>query len=209
MTPMLVCVTLGSIINGRILSRLQRAERVIAWGQAGTLVTCLLLTFLKADLPTAATMAIFGLCGTSLGFQLPNLTLQMQAAAGKRNLGVGSAMIQTTRMLGSMIGVGFAGLIVNTSYAHRISAELLARHISETSIVTLLSSPQILIRHQDQTALQEFSRQAGLDPAPLLAAAREGLISGIHWAFLACALLAGLSILISLQLPRYELVKKS
>jgi len=207
MTPLLVCVTLGSITNGRILPYLKRAERVIAWGQLGTFASCILLTALVPELPQTLAMLAFALCGASLGFQLPNLTLQMQAAAGKNSLGVGSALIQTTRMLGSMIGVAFAGLLVNTAYAQRIVLELAAKHINEPDVVTLLSSPQVLVRQEDQAQLLALAHAQGLDAMPLLAAAREGLIHGIHTTFLAGALVAGVSIFISLRLPRYELVK--
>ncbi|MDP5238938.1 MFS transporter [Uliginosibacterium sp. 31-16] len=207
MTPLLVSVTLGSIVNGRVLPRMKKAERMIAWGQFGTLLSSLLLSQVGAGLPQGWMMAAFALCGFSLGFQLPNLTLQMMAAAGKRDLGVGSAMIQTTRMLGSMIGVGVAGVIVNAAYVRHIGAELAARHLTEPALVELLASPQLLIRQQDQATLLTLAQQIGVDAAALLDTARLGLVGGIHTAFLLCAVLAGLSIFISWRLPPYEIAK--
>lgn len=207
MTPLLVCVTFGSIINGRILPHLQRAERVIAWGQVGLCLCCLLLTQLAADWSRVATMVLFGACGVSLGFQLPNLTLQMMGVAGRKNLGVASALIQSTRMVGSMIGVGVASVLVNLLYAARIDAALAANHISDPALVDLLDSPQVLIRAADQASLVARAHELGVNVAPLLEAAREGLNFGIHMAFLVCALIAGLSILISWRLPRYEITK--
>jgi EmrB/QacA subfamily drug resistance transporter len=207
MTPLLVCVTLGSIINGRILPHLQRAERVIAWGQVGLCVCCLLLTQLSADWSPIACMLLFGACGVSLGFQLPNLTLQMMGVVGRKNLGVGSALIQSTRMVGSMIGVGIASVMVNLLYEMRIGEALAARHVTDPTLVGLLGSPQVLIRAADRAALVTQAQHLGVDVAPLLEAARQGLNYGIHMAFLLCALIAGLSILISLRLPRYEITK--
>jgi hypothetical protein len=69
----------------------------------------------------------------------------------------------------------------------------------------LLASPQVLVRAQDRQQLLEQAQRLSLDATPLLAAAREGLASGIHMAFLACALIAGACALISLDLPHYEI----
>jgi len=187
MTPLLVCITIGSIVNSRLLPRLQQAQRLIAWGQLGTMLTCLLLTQVDAHTPDAWLMTVFGLCGFSLGFQLPNLSLQIMAEAGRRHMGVASALAQTTRMIGSMVGVGVASVLVNAFYAHRTSAALARYRITDEAWVTLLSSPQILIRQQDQDALRALAKGPGLDVVPLLEAARLGLVSGTHAAFF-CAL---------------------
>lgn len=208
MTPLLVCITIGSILNGRLLPHLKHAERVISWGQVITLASCLALSMLTRDTPKVWAMLAFGACGISLGFQLPNLTLQMHAVAGARNLGAGTALVQTTRMLGSMIGVALAGLVVNSTFAHHIAASLASLPASATALHKLLETPQILVRAEDQIALQAACQQIGVQAQVLMDAAREGLIDGIHKTFLACAAIAVVSICIGLRLPRYELSKK-
>lgn len=205
MTPLLVLITIGSIVNSRLLPRLARAERLIAWGQLGTMLTCLLLTQVDGHTPTSLLMVIFGLCGFSLGFQLPNLSLQIMAVAGRSHMGVASALAQSTRMIGSMVGVGVASVLVNALYARHTAAALLEHHISDAALTKLLLSPQVLIRQQDQGALKTLTRGLGLDAEPLLEAARQGLVSGTHAAFLLCAVIAGLSVLVSLRLPHYTL----
>lgn len=205
MTPLLVFITVGSIINGRLLPRLRRAERLVAWGQAGMLLSCLLLTRIEAHTPRGLMMLVFALCGVSLGFQLPNLTLQIMAVAGRANMGVASALSQSTRMIGSMIGVGIASVLVNTLYARQILGSLEQFRIQDEGLIRLLSSPQILIRQQDQEALLAVTHRLGLDAAPMLQAARQGLVNGTHAAFLLCALIAAVSMLISLRLPAYTI----
>ncbi|MDO6387256.1 MFS transporter [Uliginosibacterium sp. 31-12] len=209
MTPLLVCITLGSIVNGRILPRVARAERVIAWGQIGTLVSCLCLSLLGPGAPNWQILLQFALCGFSLGFQLPNLTLQMMAVAGKRDLGVGSALIQTTRMIGSMLGVGIAGVMVNARYAHDAGGAVAALKLESAALESLMDTPQILIRAADQQALAELAGRLGFDAAALIEQARHALVGGIHLGFVLCAIMAALSIAISLRLPRYEIAKKS
>ena len=205
MTPLLVFITIGSIVNSRLLPRLHQAQRLIAWGQLGTMLTCLLLTQVDAHTPDAWLMTVFGLCGFSLGFQLPNLSLQIMAVAGRRHMGVASALAQTTRMIGSMVGVGVASVLVNALYARQTAAALDQFHVSDGTLVKLLSSPQILIRQQDQDALRTLAQGLGLDTAPLFEAARLGLVSGTHAAFMLCALIAGVSVVISWKLPHYSL----
>jgi len=209
MTPLLVFITVGSIVNSRLLPRLKRAERLIAWGQMGTMLSCLALTQVDATTPTALLMAVFALCGGSLGFQLPNLSLQIMAVAGRTHMGVASALAQSTRMIGSMVGVGVASVLVNAFYAREIAAALARHHIGDAQLVAILSSPQLLIRQQDQDAMLALARGLGQDPEPLLEAARQGLVSGTHAAFLLCALIAGVSVLVSWQLPHYSIRRQS
>ena len=52
------------------------------------------------------------LCGVGLGFLLPNFTLFMQMLAEQRNVGVASALVQTTRALGSAFGTAIVGIAV-------------------------------------------------------------------------------------------------
>jgi hypothetical protein len=108
-------------------------------------------------------------------------------------------------MPGSIVGVGVASVLVNALYARHTAAALLRYHISDAALGNLLLSPQVRIRQQDQDALKALARGLGLDAEPLLEAARQGLVSGTHAEFLLCAVIAGLSVLVSLRLPRYTL----
>jgi MFS family permease len=205
MTPLLVCITLGSIINGRLLPRMRRAERLLAYGQAGLAVSCLLLLPLNAASPHWLMMGVFTLCGISLGFQLPNITLQIMAVAGRTHMGVAAALAQSTRMVGSMVGVGIASALVNSLYAREVAAVLQRLQVTSAPLIELVSSPQVLIRHQDREAMTALAQGLSLDPGLLLEAAREGLVRGTHSAFWVCALLSAISVVISLRLPHYNL----
>lgn len=72
--PLLVLITIGSIINGRLISRPRRPERLIAYGQIPLPAGCALLVQMHVDSPHVFVMFAFGVCGLALGFQLPNLT---------------------------------------------------------------------------------------------------------------------------------------
>jgi MFS family permease len=204
-TPLLVCITIGSIINGRLLPRLPRPERLISYGQTALLVCSVLLALVSAATNHWETMLIFALCGLSLGFQLPNLTLQMQAAVERHDLGVASALVQTSRMIGSMVGASLAGLIVNRGFIRHVDEALAGAHIHSAQTEALFATPQVLIRASDQAALSHLALQQGFDMTQLLDQARLGLVSGIHYAFLGCSVVVLISLMISLRLPRYVL----
>ncbi|MDF0605842.1 MFS transporter [Neisseriaceae bacterium TC5R-5] len=205
LTPLLISVTIGSILNGRLLQYLQHPERLVAYGLIGLFIGSLCLATVTPHTPRALLMAIFGLCGLSLGFQLPNLTIQIQAAVARQHLGVASALIQTMRMLGSMLGTSIAAMIVNFAYSRHINSGLTAAHISDSGIVQLLATPQVLVRQEDHHALLQLAQQQGVPAEPLLELARSGLMAGVHHVYLACALLAAVCFVISLKLPPYTL----
>lgn len=205
MTPLLVMITVGSIINGRLISRLKKPERLVAWGQVLLLAGCFMLVKLHATTAHAFAMLAFGVCGLALGFQLPNLTLQVQAVVERRDTGIASALIQTTRMLGSMIGASVAGVIVNASFSRHVSSILDTAGIHSEPVRALLDTPQILIREQDQAVLSDLGKTLHFDSAQLLEHAREGLISGVHNAWLACAVIVVFAIFLALRLPHFAL----
>lgn len=204
-TPLLVFVTIGSIINGRLLGRVRRPERLISWGLGLLIVACVLLSFLDTNTPRGWNMAVFALCGLSFGFQLSNLTLQIQAVVDRHDIGIASALIQMTRMLGSMAGASVAGTVVNLTFSRQVAATLSAQNIAQPELVQLLATPQILVRAADQDSLLQLARTLGFDQASLLAQVRVGLVDGIDHVYLGCALVAALSLLLSLRLPPFVL----
>ncbi|AVY94549.1 MFS transporter [Microvirgula aerodenitrificans] len=202
-TPLLVCVTIGSIINGRLMPRLAHPEKLISWGLLGLMAGCALLVTLEHDSPVAWLALVFGLCGLSLGFQLPNLTLQVQSAVTRQDTGIASALIQTNRTLGSMFGASLAGMLVNVRYGHEIGAALAGSGVTDARVTQLFDSPQLLVRAQDLQTLSALSHAGGFDAATLVEQARLGLVSGIHLAFAGCVLIAGISFAISRRLPPF------
>lgn len=202
-SPLLVSVTVGSIINGRLMPRLPHPERLISWGVLLLIVAIGLLCTVSHDTPHLLVALIFSICGLSLGFQLPNLTLQIQAAVAKQDTGIASALIQTTRTLGSMFGASIAGMIVSVRFNHSTADALAGEKMTNPEVARLFSSPQLLVREQDQESLRHLAHSLGFDPAGLLEHARLGLVSGVRYAFVGCAILAIISYFISRRLPPF------
>lgn len=202
-TPLLVCITIGSVVNGRLIGRLSKPERLFSWGVLLLIAAMLGLCALGAATPRVWLMAVFGVCGFSLGFQLPNLTLQIQASVGRADQGAASALIQTLRTLGSMFGASLAGLIVSLEFSHGTADTLAQAGIGDPRVLQLFANPQLLVRAADQHALLQLAQELSFDAAALLAQARAGLVAGIHAAFLGCVALAAICYFVSRRLPPF------
>ncbi|HUW37215.1 MAG TPA: MFS transporter [Rhodocyclaceae bacterium] len=207
-SPLLVSITVGSITNGRLMPRLRRPERLFSWGVLLLIAGIALLCTVSRATPHLFVGLIFTVCGFSLGFQLPNLTLQIQAAVAKQDTGIASALIQTARTLGSMFGASIAGLVVSLSFGHRAGEALAGAKITSPQVSRLFGSPQLLLREQDQAVLRQLGRSLNFEPSGLLEQARLGLVSGVRYAFIGCVMLALISFFISRQLPPFTSRRK-
>ncbi len=189
-TPLAVCITVGSIINGRIVTRLPSPNGMLYVGVACYWAAALALTQTTAATPHAQIVAIMALGGLGLGSLLPNVTLSVQAAAPRSQLGVATAMVQSTRMVGSMLGTAVVGTLVARLYAHKVDA-LLGGGLEPWRAA--LAAPRILVDHAQAARFSAAAQSAGHDALALLNAARGVLVDSIHasqWLVAAVMMLA-------------------
>lgn len=112
MTPMVTGMPLGSIINGRLYPRQNEPRRLMLLGGILMSVGCLGTLALSPSSPDWLILISLGLAGLGLGFLLPNFTLGAQMLSAKQDIGVASGLIQTSRALGSAIGMAASGLLI-------------------------------------------------------------------------------------------------
>ena len=112
MTPMVAGIPLGSIINGRLYPRQNEPQRLMLFGSILMAAGCLGTLLVTPSSPDWLVLTSLGLAGLGLGFLLPNFTLGVQVLCAKQDIGVASALIQTTRALGSAIGMAATGLLI-------------------------------------------------------------------------------------------------
>ena len=108
-TPLAVFITFGSILNGRIMSRIDSPNLVLYVGLSAFLLSAIGMTQVDVLSSHSVIMAAIALGGLSIGLLLPNLTLIVQASAAKTQLGIATAILQSTRMVGSMMGASVIG----------------------------------------------------------------------------------------------------
>lgn len=113
LTPMVVGIPIGSMANGRLFPRQAEPQRLMVFGAGVLTLGSLLVLTLSASTPEWRILASFLLCGIGLGFMMPNLTLFMQILSERRDVGVASALVQTTRAVGSAVGTALVGIAIS------------------------------------------------------------------------------------------------
>jgi predicted MFS family arabinose efflux permease len=112
LTPFVAVMPLGSIVSGRLFAQQREPARLMIFGSLMLGTGCLLTLTFSSTSPSWWIVLTMSLCGAGLGFLLPNFTLFMQMLAEQRDVGVASALIQTTRALGSALGTALVGIAV-------------------------------------------------------------------------------------------------
>jgi MFS family permease len=112
MTPLVAGIPLGSILSGRMFARMHHPQRLMVGGSAVLGLGCLVALTLTETSAMYWIILATALCGAGLGFMLPNLTLFSQMIVRQQDVGVSSALIQTSRALGSAIGTALVGMAI-------------------------------------------------------------------------------------------------
>jgi EmrB/QacA subfamily drug resistance transporter len=117
-TPLPVCLALGSLANTRIVTRLRAPMTIVTVGfaliGAGSVGTAMLVS----TSPHAFGALSMGVAGVGLGFIFNNLNVFVQELSGRARFGIATALIQSTRMVGGMLGTATIGMLVSRSLAH-------------------------------------------------------------------------------------------
>lgn len=113
LTPLVAAISVGSIINGRLFPRQTEPQRLMVFGGVLLAAGCLMVLMISPGTSAWWILAAFFVNGCALGFLLPNLTLFMQMLSERRDVGVASALVQTTRAIGSALGTAIVGIIIS------------------------------------------------------------------------------------------------
>jgi MFS family permease len=190
-TPLVLFITVGSIINGRLIPRMKQPKQVLYIGFLLMALACTGIVSIEPATPHALIMLYMLLCGTGLGLVMPNLTIFTQEMAGRAHLGVATAAVQSLRMVGSMLGTALVGTLVTYLFSSRIGGMLSA--VGASRWQHWLADPQLLVSAGDQQHFLRLTQQAGLDGAAWIVSARNALVTAIHqgqWLALAVLIFA-------------------
>ncbi|WP_459616166.1 MFS transporter [Bordetella sp. 2513F-2] len=112
LTPLVAAISVGSIINGYLFPRQTEPQRLMVFGGLLLAVGSGMVLAIGPETSALWILAAFFVNGTALGFMLPNLTLFMQMLSERRDVGVASALVQTTRAIGSAAGTALVGIVI-------------------------------------------------------------------------------------------------
>ncbi|GAA4342754.1 MDR family MFS transporter [Pigmentiphaga soli] len=206
-TPMVVFTTVGSILNGRIVTRIPRPNVMLYAGFIVMGIACLGIVTMHRGTPHSWIVAYMLAGGLGLGFIMPNLTVFAQHTADRTHLGIATAMLQSLRMVGGMLGTALVGTIVTHDYLGRVTDALAASNASEW--LPQLHNPQILVDLDMQSRLLAQIAQHHDYGAALIESARQALVGAIHAGQLITLVIAALALWVVSRVPTVHLTKKS
>ncbi len=204
-TPLVVCITVGSILNGRIVTRIRRPNTMLYAGFGMLALACLGLSQATRGMPHGVLMGIMLIGGLGLGFIMPNLTVFAQQTAGREHLGIATAMLQSLRMVGGMVGTAIVGTLVTRSYTGGVEQALSGANATQWA--SRMADPQVLIDKASQLALLGQLEQAGHNGALLLEQARVSLVGSIHLGLIVAGAAAALGVWCARQVPSIKLTR--
>jgi EmrB/QacA subfamily drug resistance transporter len=188
-TPLVVCITLGSVTNARIIVRLSRPNHMLYAGFTLLVLACVGIVLMQQATPKPLVIIYMILAGLGLGFVMPNLTVFAQETAGRSLLGISTAMLQSVRMIGGMLGTTIVGTLVTKYYVSGVRDAV--PQGQGTSWLRMLEDPQVLVNHSIQSDFMAHLQRQDLLGESFIELARVALVSAVHHG-LATALLVAL-----------------
>ncbi|WP_330214854.1 MFS transporter [Pseudomonas sp. AM8] len=189
-TPLALSITLGAIVNSRIVTRLRNPNHLPLAGFVALLLACLGLAVVGRGAAFNLLLGLILLAGLGLGFILLNLTVFTQTLAERQFLGIATALTQSLRLVGGLLGTAGMGVLVNLLYSANVQRVFLAANHAEG--IAVYADPQTLLH-------------ASLDASPWLNLARDALAQSVGVGLLLCAGIGVLALFILYRLPPVRL----
>lgn len=202
-TPLVVSITVGSIFSSRIVPRMRKPAYILHAG-FGLLAVCgASLLLIGSQTPRFWLVTSLVGCGVGLGMLMPNLTIFIQELVDRSRLGISTAMLQSTRMVGGMIGTAVIGSVISHYYIERVR-ELDISAFGKGNWLSRLEDPQVLVNAQVQSEFIATLQRQGLHGETFILYAREALVWGIHAGLVLSVVMAVIGLLWLLRLPAFE-----
>ncbi|RMR97378.1 hypothetical protein ALP75_204456 [Pseudomonas syringae pv. actinidiae] len=191
LTPLALSITLGAIVNSRIVTRLANPNWLPIGGFIALSVACIALALVGLQAGFATLLGLILLAGLGLGFILLNLTVFTQTLAERQFLGIATALTQSLRLVGGLLGTAAMGVLVKLVYIANAQRALTAA--GQMQAMPHLADPQALLQHSP----------ADVDATLLLA--RTALAQAVGTGLMICAALGVLALVVLYRLPRVTL----
>ncbi|WP_017703041.1 MFS transporter, partial [Pseudomonas syringae] len=191
LTPLALSITLGAIVNSRIVTRLANPNWLPIGGFIALSVACIALALVGLQAGFATLLGLILLAGLGLGFILLNLTVFTQTLAERQFLGIATALTQSLRLVGGLLGTAAMGVLVKLLYVANLQHALAAA--GQMQAIARLADPQVLLQHTPT------------DIDTTLQLARTALAQAVGTGLMICAALGVLALVVLYRLPRVTL----
>jgi EmrB/QacA subfamily drug resistance transporter len=198
-TPLLLGTSVGSVLNNRLVTRIPRANTLMYIGFALFAVSCLALVAITGHQPHYVWMSCMALSGLGLGLVATNLTICSQQIVARDHIGAVTALLQSLRIFGGMLGTAMTGALLSHLYVRGVHRSL--DSYQATQWLQSFASPDLRVDHSQQAALIEHLITAGHVGGPMMHMAREALVDSIHVGLALAAAAAVLGLCLSWFVP--------
>ena len=124
--PLILGLSLSSLITGRIITRTGKWKRFLVGGAASIVLGFAAMGTIRMDTPYWFLAIAMGLIGLGLGATMQNLVLSVQNAVPVTQLGAASSSVAFFRSLGGAIGVSALGAVLGHQVSGHIGSGLAA-----------------------------------------------------------------------------------
>ena len=176
-TPLALFITLGAILNGRIVARIANPNVLPLTGFSLLLLTCIALATSGRHAPFAYLLGLMFTGGMGFGLVFMNLTLFTQTLAARTHLGIATALLQSLRLVGGLLGTAVLGSLVNLLYRQGIEQLFAAQGLERLSVA--LMDPRILLDAHARHLVEVQLQAAGCDAVALLEGSRQALVRAV------------------------------
>ncbi|MGI4856851.1 MAG: MFS transporter [Janthinobacterium lividum] len=206
-TPLAAFIAVGSIINSRIVIHLARPVTTLLAGFALMLYAAIGVMATQSYTPHWFLVSAVMAAGLGLGFTLNNLNIFAQEIAGRARFGIATALMQSSRMVGGMLGTTLIGTLVTHSYASGVVRRL--SQVTEPPLPPDLAArfrdPQLLVDPESQRQVLAALQPLQINGRELLSASRDVLVGAVHMGMLLTAVTALAAVLIAGRLLHIRL----
>ncbi|GGL16200.1 MDR family MFS transporter [Deinococcus radiotolerans] len=208
LAPLMFGMILTSTLSGQVVSRTGRYKNLILIGGLVATGALLLATTLGTATPILIAVGIMVLLGLGLGPVNSQLTLAVQNAAPREQLGSATSGNQFFRQIGGTLAVSLFGALVNAHLNANLAAQLpeQARTLP-APVQDAIANPNLLTSPQATAQLGAGLGKLGDANLlqPILDALRGVMAGAIDQVFLVSAVLVGLAFLATIALPERPL----
>jgi MFS family permease len=122
--PLVVGLSLTSLLAGRVITRTGRWKSWLVGGVATTTVGMFGMAFVRADTPYVLVALFVLLIGMGVGAAMQNLVLSVQNTVAAHDLGAATATVSFFRSLGGAVGVSALGALLGSQVKDHIASGL-------------------------------------------------------------------------------------
>jgi MFS family permease len=204
LTPLLVAAVVAAIAAGNIIGHTGKYKMLAVGGSALATVGMFLMAAMDGTTTHWEVVRNMIIAGLGIGFMQPIYTLVVQNVAPPAHMGAATASTQFFRSIGATVGVAIFGSIMLTRYHDRFESGV-PRGLPPTALEAFKEPLKLMQMRPHLEAI--YSRQPEL-LAKLLANVRGALLDGLHYIFLAGAILMVVAVGANLLLRDIPLRKK-